>query len=78
MLRNWKGLKIAEKLERTHETLRWFFEVIGVNPKLADEDACEIEHIVRPETVEMLLGFVDWVKSDSKASQMLSRFRASQ
>ncbi len=73
-----KGRKIAEKLERTHETLRWFFEAIGVEPVLADEDACEIEHIVRPRTVEMLLGFVDWVKNDSKASEMLSKFRTSQ
>lgn len=71
-----KGRKIAEKLERTHETLRWFFETIGVNPVLADKDACEIEHIVRPGTVEMLLEFAEWVKSDRQATEWLARFRA--
>ncbi|MFW9918158.1 MAG: metal-dependent transcriptional regulator [Candidatus Thorarchaeota archaeon] len=71
-----KGRTIAEKLEKTHATLQWFFESIGVDHQLADEDACEIEHIVRPETVKMLLEFVDWVKNDSKAAELLSRFRS--
>ncbi len=71
-----KGRKIAEKLERTHETLRWFFVAIGLDPKLADEEACEIEHIVNPKTVEMLLEFVDWLKNDSEAAKHLSRFRS--
>ena len=71
-----KGRKIAEKLERTHETLRWFFVAIGVDSKLADEEACEIEHIVHPKTVEMLLEFVDWLKNDAEVARLISRFRS--
>jgi len=70
-----KGRTIAEKLEKTHETLRWFFEIIGLDSKVADEDACEMEHIVRPETIETLTEFVAWIKDDSKASKLIERFR---
>lgn len=73
-----KGRRIAQKLERTHETLRWFFESIGLDHKIADEDACELEHIVRPETVEKLIQFAAWVKETPRATKWLADFREQQ
>lgn len=69
------GMEIAERLERIHETLKWFLELIGVDEETADEDACEIEHIVRPETVEKLTQFVQWVQGAPKSPKWLSHFR---
>ena len=70
-----KGRKIAERLERTHQTLKWFFEMIGLESEVANDDACEIEHIVRPETVDKLTDFVEWVQSTPKAAKLLSEFQ---
>ena len=71
-----KGRKIAERLEKTHETLRWFFEMIGLDSAVANDDACEIEHIVRPETVVKLTEFVEWVQTNPKAAKLLSEFQS--
>jgi DtxR family Mn-dependent transcriptional regulator len=70
-----KGRKIAERLERTHQTLKWFFEMIGLESEVANDDACEIEHIVRPETVDKLTDFVKWVQSTPEAAKLLSEFQ---
>ncbi|MDF1538677.1 MAG: metal-dependent transcriptional regulator [Candidatus Thorarchaeota archaeon] len=71
-----KGKEIAVRLEKTHEALRWFFEMIGLNPKIANTDACELEHLVHPQTVDKLTSFVEWVKNDETATDWLARFRA--
>lgn len=71
-----KGRMIAQRLERTHQTLRWFFEMIGIDSEVANDDACEIEHIVRPETVDKLTDFVEWVQSTPKAAKYLSEFQS--
>lgn len=70
-----EGMKIAKRLERIHETLRWFLKLIGVDEEIADEDACEIEHIVRPETVTKLTQFAEWVKGAPKSPTWLTHFR---
>jgi DtxR family Mn-dependent transcriptional regulator len=69
------GLEIAKNLERTHNTLRWFLEMIGVDSEVANRDACELEHIARPETVERLTQFVDWVKDAPKIPSWLEHYR---
>ncbi|TFG15548.1 metal-dependent transcriptional regulator [Candidatus Thorarchaeota archaeon] len=73
-----QGTEIAEKLERTHKTLRWFLEMIGVSPAIADEDACELEHLVHRETVEKLAQFVDWMKNSEKGTRWLQAFHTSE
>ena len=49
-----KGLEIAEKIYERHKVLTKFFESIGVDPEIAQEDACKIEHDLNPETFEAL------------------------
>lgn len=71
-----QGREIAEKLEGTHKTLRWFLEMIGVTPEIADEDACELEHLVHRETVEKLAKFVDWMRNANKGTQCLQTFHS--
>ena len=59
-----KGLKIAEDVFRRHETLRHFLaEILGVDPKMASEDACKMEHALSPATSERLAKFVEFVLS---------------
>jgi DtxR family Mn-dependent transcriptional regulator len=70
-----KGRKIAERLDRTHQTLRWFFEMIGLEPEIANDDACELEHFVRPETVDKLTAFVEWMQKTPNAAKVLTEFQ---
>ncbi|MHA1959091.1 MAG: metal-dependent transcriptional regulator [Candidatus Thorarchaeota archaeon] len=71
-----KGLKLAEKLEKAHETLRWFFRLIGIDSEIAEADACEIEHIAHPETIEKLTRFADYVKSAGDDAPWIKEFQA--
>lgn len=58
-----KGEKLAIKLSKRHKVLKDFFIILGIDEKIADEDACEIEHVVRKETMDRLTKFVEFVKS---------------
>lgn len=49
-----KGMEIAEKIYERHKVLTQFFVSIGVDPDIAQEDACKIEHDLNPETFEAL------------------------
>lgn len=48
------GLKIANEIYDRHQTLTMFFEKIGVSKKVAEDDACKIEHVISNETMEAL------------------------
>lgn len=45
-----EGKEIAEMVYDRHETLTSFFMKLGVSPEIAEEDACQIEHIISEET----------------------------
>ena len=57
-----KGEKIAVNLTKKHKVLKEFFVILGLNEKIADDDACNIEHIVTPETMRLLTKFVDFIR----------------
>ena len=49
------GHEIAERIYTRHKTLTSFFEMLGVDPEIAQEDACLVEHDLREETFSALL-----------------------
>lgn len=57
-----KGERVAVELEQKHKVLKDFLVILGINEKVADEDACNIEHVVNPETVERLTKFVEFIQ----------------
>jgi len=55
-----QGKRLAEAICSRHRTLfRFLTEVLGVDPKTADEDACKIEHAVSPMVLEKLVELVE-------------------
>ena len=42
-----------------HEVIKKFLLFLGIREKVADEDACMIEHSLHPETVERLKVFME-------------------
>ncbi|HED00129.1 MAG TPA: metal-dependent transcriptional regulator [Proteobacteria bacterium] len=55
------GEKLAIKLSEKHRTLREFLIILGIDEKMADDEACEIEHVVKRETMDRLTKFVDFI-----------------
>jgi Mn-dependent DtxR family transcriptional regulator len=48
-----KGARLADKIILTHTTLRSFFgDILQFDKKRADETACLVEHILKPEEIE--------------------------
>ncbi len=48
------GMKIANDIYTRHKILTKFFINLGVDERIAKEDACKIEHDISPETFEAL------------------------
>lgn len=48
------GMEIASKIYTRHKTLTKFFTMLGVDPEIAREDACKIEHDLSEETFRAL------------------------
>ncbi len=52
------GKIIAKKLLTRNRTLMDFLLMIGVDEEIASTDACEIEHVVNPVTIEKLAEYM--------------------
>lgn len=49
------GRAVAMRTWERHRTLTEFFIRLGVDPKIAEQDACKVEHDLSDETFEKLL-----------------------
>ena len=70
-----EGKMMAKRLMHTHKTLADFLEIIGVDRKDAEIDACQIEHHVTPKTMENLNKFVEFVRDAPQDPKWLEHFR---
>lgn len=53
-----EGLVIAAKIYERHTVISKLLSNIGVDSKIADEDACRIEHVISEESFKALKKFV--------------------
>ena len=53
-----KGQKTAELVFERHTVLTRLLTAIGVEEKVASEDACRIEHVISDETLEAIKRFL--------------------
>ena len=53
-----KGLEIAQNIYARHKALTTFLTRLGVEPALAREDACKLEHDISQETFEALVRYL--------------------
>ena len=57
-----RGEEIARDVFRRHKALQQFLaEILKVDPKIASDDACRMEHSISPVTFEKLAKFVQFV-----------------
>jgi Mn-dependent DtxR family transcriptional regulator len=61
-----KGMGIAEKIYDRHKKLTDFFVTLGVDPEIAEDDACRIEHDLSDETFDAICRHIDTFGNKSK------------
>ncbi len=64
-----EGLDLARKVTERHEFLKLFFtQILGVDPEVAERDACSIEHHISPQTLSRLASFYQFLTSCPKVT----------
>ena len=59
-----KGDKVARDVIRRHKALtRFFAQALGIDHETAEEDACKIEHVISPLSMERLAKFVEFIEA---------------
>jgi DtxR family Mn-dependent transcriptional regulator len=59
-----EGKKEAERVYEKHKMLYKFFsEILGVDKKIAAEDACKIEHYIHKKTLKKIVKFTNYIET---------------
>jgi len=58
-----EGKNLADEIRQKHSDLLEFFEMIGVNSSIANQDTEGIEHYLNPITIKQLRKFMIFLKS---------------
>jgi DtxR family Mn-dependent transcriptional regulator len=59
-----QGVLRAKEIYEKHKTLSKFFQdILGIDPEIAEQDACEIEHHIHKETLDRIVKFMQLVES---------------
>lgn len=59
-----KGKEIANRTREKYSMLKDFLINLGLDEKIAEEDACKIEHILNPKTAQTLRKFIEFTSED--------------
>lgn len=70
-----KGESLAKKLETHHKAIKSFLKMIGVSEKVAEREACGIEHIATRKTISKLAKFVEFVELAPQTPPFLKHFQ---
>lgn len=70
-----KGIDVAEKTREKYSMLKEFLMYLGIDEKIAEEDACKIEHILNPETAKALRKFVEFTEKEDESRIWIEHFR---
>lgn len=70
-----KGKKIALKTKKKHKVLTEFLIILGIDKEIAEKDACEMEHILHPMTMDTVIKFVEVVRHCEATPFWLNRLK---
>lgn len=59
-----EGEKLAKVIAKKHSILNKFLtKILDINPKIATEDACKMEHSISTQTFEKLTKFMEFIEA---------------
>ncbi|GAB4311521.1 MAG: metal-dependent transcriptional regulator [Methanobacteriaceae archaeon] len=70
-----KGLEVAIEIFNKHDILKEFLTIFGIEKKIAEEDACSMEHILNPYTIQKMNKFVEFTKKNPETSNFIKSFQ---
>ncbi|HEX5132878.1 MAG TPA: metal-dependent transcriptional regulator [Candidatus Krumholzibacteria bacterium] len=72
-----EGRRTAERIEERYRVLSHFLtDVLGVNAAIGARDACEIEHVASPETIDRLDAFLQYMQHcRMNVSEIIAHFK---
>jgi len=74
-----RGKRIGKGLDKKHMLIKEFFtNVLGVDERIADRDACEIEHVISNQTLDRLIRYLDSIPISKENPQKEGRNNSNQ
>jgi len=73
-----EGRKMAKNIAIRHNILKDFLcKILDVDEKIAEEDACRIEHVINPQTYNNLTQFIEFmnVNNSQHTPDCLDKFK---
>ena len=65
-----KGAGVGKDMRNRHEVLLKFLtDILGIESKTANEEACKMEHTLSETTLESLTNFMDFIESYPRAGK---------
>lgn len=59
-----EGSEVAKEVIRRHKALsRFFAEALDIDQETAEEDACRIEHVISPLSLERVIKFIEFIEA---------------
>ncbi|MBN1904046.1 MAG: metal-dependent transcriptional regulator [Deltaproteobacteria bacterium] len=59
-----KGIRVGREIEKRHNVIKNFLtDILKLDPVLADEEACKMEHGMSSRTLTRLIKFIEFVQS---------------
>ena len=69
-----EGRAVAARIKARHKTLAELLGLLGLEPETIEEEVEDIEHHLRPQTLEMLEKLVSYWKTHAEQLQAFIRF----
>ena len=73
-----KGRAVAARIKARHETLTELFGLLGLQPETVEQEVEDIEHHLRPKTLEVLANLVSYWKLHPEHLQAFLNFTRAQ
>ncbi len=65
-----EGERLAAIVSKKYQILIDFLtKILGINPEIASEDACKMEHSISPQTFEKLTKFMEFIETSPIAGK---------
>lgn len=70
------GEKVARDVYHRHQTLKQFFiEILGIDPEVADDGACKMEHVASRNIIEKMVQYTQYARELNQRHDSASRPR---
>ncbi len=70
-----KGKRIGEEISRRHNALKKFLiHILNVDPEVAEQEACKMEHAISTSTMDRFVKFMDFIETYPEISREWSKY----